>query len=50
MSYQIAPATEIGAHVIDIASGLIEPLRARADAADRTGQICAENYLSLIHI
>lgn len=44
MSYQIAPATEIGARVIDIASGLIEPLRARADAADRTGQICAENY------
>lgn len=44
MSYQIASATQIGAGVIDIASGLIEPLRAGADAAGRAGLICAENY------
>jgi alkylation response protein AidB-like acyl-CoA dehydrogenase len=44
MSYAIAPTTPAGERVIAAASGLIEPFRARADAADRANEICAENY------
>jgi alkylation response protein AidB-like acyl-CoA dehydrogenase len=44
MSYHIAPATEAGARVIDIAENLIPTLRERADTADRANEICAENY------
>ena len=44
MSYRISPTTAAGECVIGLASGLIEPFRERADAADRANQICAANY------
>jgi len=47
MSYAIVPATPAGERVIDAASGLIEPFRLRADAADRASEICPENYADL---
>lgn len=44
MSYRISPATPIGAKVISIAEGLNEAMQSRADAADRAGEICADNF------
>ena len=47
MSYKIVPTTPAGERIIVAASGLIEPFRARADAADRANKICAENYTDM---
>ncbi|MFP6773376.1 MAG: acyl-CoA dehydrogenase [Alphaproteobacteria bacterium] len=47
MSYSIAPITPAGARVVAAAADLIETFRARADAADRANEICAENYADL---
>jgi alkylation response protein AidB-like acyl-CoA dehydrogenase len=47
MSYSIVPATPAGERVIAAATALIDPFRARADAADRANEICAENYADL---
>lgn len=49
MSYRISPATPEGERVIAAASALIEGLRARADAADRANEICADNYKAMQH-
>lgn len=47
MSYNIAPATPAGERVIAAATGLIEPFRARTEAADRANEICADNYADM---
>ena len=47
MSYSIVPATPAGERVIAAASDLIEPFRARADAADRANEVRAENYADM---
>lgn len=47
MSYAMEPATPAGARVVAAAAGLIETFRARADAADRASEICAENYTDM---
>lgn len=47
MSYNIVPTTPAGARAVAAASDLIEPFRARADAADRENEICAENYVDM---
>ena len=47
MSYRISPATAEGERVIAAASSLIESFRSRADAADRAGEICADNYADM---
>lgn len=47
MSYRISPATPAGERVIACAASLIEDFRARADAADRANEICAENYADM---
>ncbi len=47
MSYHIYPTTPAGERVIAVASDLIEPFRARADAADRENEICPENYTDM---
>jgi alkylation response protein AidB-like acyl-CoA dehydrogenase len=44
MTYRISPRTPEGARVVAIAEALNEPLRARADAADRANRIDPENY------
>ncbi|NKB58780.1 MAG: hypothetical protein GKS00_20820 [Alphaproteobacteria bacterium] len=47
MSYHIVPTTPAGERVIAAANDLIEPFRARADAADRANEICAQNYTDM---
>ncbi len=47
MSYAISPTTPAGERLIAAASDLIETFRARADAADRANEVCAENYTDL---
>jgi alkylation response protein AidB-like acyl-CoA dehydrogenase len=47
MSYNIVPTTPAGERVIAAASDLIDPFRARADAADRANEICGENYTDM---
>ena len=47
MSYAITPATPEGARAVAAAQELIEPFRARADAADRANAMCAENYADM---
>jgi alkylation response protein AidB-like acyl-CoA dehydrogenase len=47
MSYQIIPSTPPGARAVAAANELIEPFRARAEAADRANEICAENYADM---
>lgn len=44
MSYRISPATPEGERVIAAATALTERLQARAGAADRANEICADNY------
>ncbi len=44
MTYRISPRTPEGARAVAIAESLNEPLRARADAADRANRIEPENY------
>ena len=47
MSYSILPTTPAGARIIAAASELIETFSARADAADRASEICAENFADM---
>ncbi len=47
MSYAITPSTLAGARVVAAAADLIEPFQARAEAADRANEICAENYADM---
>ena len=47
MSYAITPATPAGARAVAAAVELIEPFRARAEAADRDNAICPENYADM---
>jgi len=44
MSYAIKPRTPEGERAIALAEGLVVRFQARADAADRTNEICADNY------
>lgn len=44
MSYALSPLTPAGERVVAAARGLIEPFRARAEAADKANEICLENY------
>ncbi len=44
MSYSIQPRTPAGKQLIALASDLIGNFSARADAADRAGEIRPENF------
>jgi alkylation response protein AidB-like acyl-CoA dehydrogenase len=47
MSFSIYPTTPAGERVIAAAADLINPFRARADAADRANEICAANFTDM---
>lgn len=44
MSYRLQPATDAGARVVEAARGLQDALRERAEAADRVGELAADNF------
>jgi len=48
MTYELTPKTEAGAHFARTAAELIPQLRERAQQADRSATVCAENFQDLM--
>ncbi|MFN3231905.1 MAG: acyl-CoA dehydrogenase family protein [Alphaproteobacteria bacterium] len=48
MTYKLTPITEAGGRFVAAADSVIEPLRERADAADRAGAMNRDNFVDLL--
>ncbi len=50
MSYELTPRTEAGVKFVAAAESVVEPLRARADEADRAGTMNRQNFTDMLAV